>query len=293
MREQDMNRRIWNLVALSAALPLTNAGCVVIGVNGCWGGTVWTTEITEQRTLDATGLRSLEARTHNGHIRFAGQAAGATEATVTITKKAGGRTMAEAQAALDALDVFVEPTGADGQRIGWRWRGIKHSGWRADVSFDITAPRAIHLDAETHNGPIGVDDLSGKLRVVTHNGGINVASGGGELHAQTHNGRVDVAYSGDHATLTTHNGGIKADLAGCDQIDATVETHNGSVEVLIGDRFAADVECRTNNGSIRYDAPITNAHATRRRLSGRIGGGGGRLDVTTHNGGVRIRSTAG
>lgn len=288
-----MNGKIWTLLALTVSLPLTNAGCIVVGVNGCWGGTVWTAAETEQRTLVTAGLHALEARTHNGHIKFSGQPADTSEATVTITKKAGGRTAADAQAALEALEVFVEPVGADGQRIGWRWRGVKRLSWRASVSFDIIAPGNLNLDAQTHNGAIGVVGLTGELRVVTHNGGINVASGGGELYAETHNGRIEATYAGNKATLLTHNGGVKADLAGCEALDASVETHNGSVELVIGESFSADVNCRTHNGSIRCDAPITNAHVTRRQLSGTIGDGRGSLDVTTHNGSVRIKSTSG
>ena len=37
--------------------------------------------------------------------------------------KGGGITLDGAQDALDAIEVYVERTGNDTQRIGWKWRG--------------------------------------------------------------------------------------------------------------------------------------------------------------------------
>ena len=76
-------------------------------------------------------------------------------------------------------------------------------------------------------------------------------------------------------------------------LDGTITTHNGGVKVFVGANTSSNLDCRTHNGSIRCKAPLSDEHRSRRRLTGRLGGGDGELAVTTHNGGVRVDNTAG
>ncbi len=146
-----------------------------------------------------------------------------------MTKKAGGLTLADAERALEAIDVYVERTGADTQRIGWKWQGPKRSAWGARVSFDIRGPARLGFDGETHNGAVEITGVSEEVRVVTHNGPVNVESSGGRLYAETHNGKIVATYAGDDLTLTTHNGRVTADLNRCGAVTGSITTHNGSV----------------------------------------------------------------
>lgn len=288
--------RVRIMAAVAAVLSLASTGCIVVGVGGwsSWrGSTVWTEASTERIGFDAAGLGAVEVRTHNGSITFDGQPAGAGEAYVTVTKKAGGLTQDDAEEALEAIEVYVQRVGLDTQRIGWKWKGTKHAGWGARVSFDINAPGRLRVDGETHNGAITVRGIVGEVRVETHNGPVNVESSQGKLYAETHNGEIVATYAGDDVTLTTHNGRVVADLSGCGTIEGNITTHNGSIEVVVGADTATNLTCRTHNGSIRCDAPLETSRFSRRKLTARIGAGGGALDVTTHNGSVRIRKATG
>jgi len=282
---------------LIGLVPLLSTGCIVVGVGGwgwsCCGTTVWTEPVTEQLAIDTVDLKALEVRTHNGSIAFAGQGAQAGEAYVIVTKKAGGRTMADAEAAFEALDVYVEPTSGSTQRIGWRWKGIKHSNWGASVAFDIKAPGDIRFDGKTHNGRVEIDGLAGDVRVVTHNGPMNVTSAEGKLYGKTHNGKIVATYDGDDVKLITHNGRITADLSRCAVLGGTITTHNGSVEVVVGEDSSTSLTARTHNGSIECDVPLSSGRYSKCKLTGTIGTGQGTLDVITHNGSVRIRKSAG
>lgn len=285
------------LVCLSAVgvLLVSSTGCIVIGMGG-WpfgGSSVWTESTTGQIPIDTADLKALEVRTHNGSITFDAQPAGTTEAYVTVTKKAGGRTHADAEAAFESLEVYVKPAGSGTQRIGWKWKGIKRSNWGAHVSFEIKAPGDLRFDGETHNGSVDIEGIIGEVRLVTHNGPVTVESANGKLYAETHNGKVVAAYTGDEVTLLTHNGSISADLAQCAAVNGSITTHNGSVEVVVGENASANLECRTHNGAIKCDAPLDDFELSRRTLTGTIGSGEGNLDVTTHNGSVRIKKTTG
>lgn len=287
-----MNRRMAAYL-LAGVLPLAGTGCVVVS-SGSWGWSfgsrVWTEPVTGQLAIDTADVKAFEVRTHNGSINFEGQTAAGADASVTYTKKAGGRTMADAEAALAALDVFVEPVGNGTQRIGWRWKGGRKHHWSGCVSFEIAAPGDVRLDAVSHNGAVTVDGARGDVHTVTHNGELDVESAEGKLYAKTHNGRVGVSYAGDDLTLITHNGRVVADLDRCGSITGSITTHNGGVEVVVGPATSANLKCRTHNGSVRCNVPLSDMELSRSRLTGTIGTGDGCLDVTTHNGSVRIKS---
>lgn len=297
---------------------------------GCHA-TLWTQRVRETLPLGVEGLEALQVRTHNGAIKFRPLSDGDTNGTVAVSKKTGGFTLASAAAAMDALDVYVEP-GDDGTtRIGWRWDTVKRPGWAAKVSFKIEAPRNIGFNARTHNGPIeatgivgdvrlrthngriiagssveevrfqeqahggatGTAEITGNVRLVTHNGRINVHSTGGTLYARTHNGRIIASYGGDSVQLTTHNGRVSADLAACKTVEGTIHSHNGAIELVLGESTSAELRGRTHNGGIHCEVPISNVHITRRSITGTIGEGGGTLNLTTHNGSIRIKKPGG
>lgn len=286
-----MKVRNWLIGLTATVLPLTGTGCIVITAGG-WGfdgPKFWTTEQTEQIALDPAQLGSLSARTHNGAITFEG---GPGEAYVVATKKTGGVSAEDAEKAMEALEVFVEPAGS-GTKVGWRWKQPKSPFWRAHVSFEIKAPGHLDFTGETHNGPFKIAGVVGDVRVVTHNGSVNVAAEGGKLHAETHNGAVTVAYVGDDISILTHNGRISADLSGCTSVSGDLTTHNGGIEVLVGERLSALLQCRTHNGRITCNVPTNEVEISRRRLFARIGDGEGSLDIVTHNGSVRVKKDAG
>jgi hypothetical protein len=296
-KENTMSIRMENMgLVVGGALLLSNAGCVVVGV-GDWGwgscGTaVWTEPTTDRLSIDPAGLKAVKARTHNGAISLASQA-DTSEAYVIVTKKAGGRTQADAEAALAALEVYVEDSGPGTKLIGWRWTGEKKRNWGARVNYEIKAPSNVHFEGETHNGPIEVDGIAGEVKVVSHNGEINVRSTGEKLYAETHNGEVEVAYAGNDITVITHNGEVVADLGGCKAVSGSIATHNGGIELVLGDGTSTKLECQTHNGVIDCDTPLTRREISRRTLTGTVGTGDGNLAVTTYNGTVRIKRTIG
>lgn len=282
---------------LGSMLGLAGTGCIVVSSSGlsfgCSRAKVWTDPVTEEVAFDGAGLSELEVRTHNGTITFDGQPSGSTGGIVTVTMKAGGRSPEDAEVAFEAIDVIVERVGEDAQRIGWKWRGMKRPSWAARVSFDIKAPGQLSLNSKTHNGAVTISGVTGDLRAETHNGPVNVEARDGKLYAKTHNGRIVASYTGSDITLVTHNGAVTADLNQCETVAGDITTHNGGVEVVVGNDTSTTLDCRTHNGSIEVDVPIKQSKMTKRRLTGTIGSGDGNLNVTTHNGSVRIRPSAG
>ena len=276
---------------LAAVLSLGTSGCIVMG--GGWGGpTVWA-EATEILPIDPAGLESLVVRTHNGEITFAGQPEGASQPMVTAFKKGGGLTLGQAEEALAAIQVYVESGAAGVTKIGWRWTGAKWRHRRGQVSFEIKAPGRLDFDGETHNGGVEVVGVTGDVVIVTHNGDVNVDSANGKLRAETHNGALTIDYAGDDLKLTTHNGGIRADLGRCRSVGGSISTHNGGIKVGMSDTTSARLRCQTHNGRVSSKLPLNDAEISRSKVIGTIGQGGNDLTITTHNGGIQIKKSAG
>jgi hypothetical protein len=305
-----MRRRL--LICLTTtSFAMTATGCIVVHSGGDWWGwstCYWTDEVTEELAVDAAGFQTLNARTHNGPISYTGQSDAAAEPRIMVTKKGGGRSPAAAQEALEAIDVFVTPSGNGKLKVGWKWRnGIRHSGWNGYVGFEITGPAGVDVVGETHNGPVLVADAgsvradthngrieiegaAGDVRAITHNGSISIEATRGKLYAESHNGWIRLTTAADELSVVTHNGEVVADLAGCGALDGDIVTHNGAIEVVVGEATSADLRCETNNGSIKCNVPVSDLELTRHRLTGTIGSGKGRLDITTHNGGIQLRT---
>jgi len=297
-----MLKRSAATLACTLLAVLTNASCVI------GGSTVWTDPITQEMVLPTEQLSGLEVRTHNGGISYKGATDTNSAGKIVVTKKAGGKNTEDAEAALAALDVFVEPSSGGTTRIGWKWKQAKQSKWSANVSFEIEGPSQLTFDGKTHNGGIKVLAVNGDVTVRTHNGGIDVQSKGGELDAETHNGGITADHVGgtvdikahnggirlDHAgkavDVETHNGGITVDLARNPAPEAKIKTHNGKVTVLVSDNTSAELNLRTNRGGISCVLPVGNSEITKKTMKGRLGEGKGHLTVTTYNGGINIES---
>jgi|CXWL01.1.fsa_nt_gi DUF4097 and DUF4098 domain-containing protein YvlB len=286
----DKARCICALFGLSATLFFTS-GCVIVVSTGCdWDRSpeAWTEE-TVELPIDSAGLTALEVRTHNGAIEFTGQSGGAA-GSITIRKKAGGSSTADAQEAMAAIEIVSERSAGGEHKLAWRWKGDKKSRWVAAVTFAIHASGALRFDAQTHNGSVTASAVTGDAKLVTQNGKITVDSRDGKLHARTHNGSISATYSGPSVTLETHNGAIKADLRQSGSVRGDVTTHNGAIELSVGAGTAAELVAETVNGRVTCDAPITVGSVEKSRLEGKLGQGGDRLELTTHNGSISIKA---
>lgn len=273
-------------------LSLASTGCIVViaDVDGWDGKPRSKVTVSEERTFETTGVTGVEVETHNGTVSFDGQPNdGAGQ--VTITKIAYGSSTEEAEAAMNAIEVTVEPKG-DTVEMSWRWKTLKKRNWSADVSFAIKAPGRLNFDVETHNGEVKIGGANGGVEVETHNGEINVSASGPALEAETHNGAINAVFAGASIELSSHNGEVVADLSRCSAVTGSVTSHNGGVRVSVGKSTSADLEARTNNGGIDCDAALTDMKKTKGSLDGKLGTGGGKLEIETRNGAIAIKSAS-
>ena len=145
------------------------------------------------------------------------------------------------------------------------------------VSFEIFAPRRVDVDLSTENGPLSVEDITGRIRLDAQNGPLSLESVGGDVRAHAQNGPL-------HVTLA----GARWEGVGLD-----AETQNGPLVLEVPDGYNAELETGTVNGPMDIGFPVTVQGrigvGSRRRITTTLGSGGPTIRAVTTNGPAVIR----
>ena len=159
-----------------------------------------------------------------------------------------------------------------------------------NVKYQVKVPRNAALDIETVNGGVRLAGTHGKATVETTNGALTIDGVHGNLHLETTNGSISVARSAGAVEAETTNGAIEVELTEVpDGSDLVFETTNGGVTVRLPRDNRVSLDAATSNGRVSSDFDVDGADSkSKRRLSGDINGGGGKLRVRSTNGSVTI-----
>jgi hypothetical protein len=159
-----------------------------------------------------------------------------------------------------------------------------------NVKYRLRVPRDSKLDVQTVNGGLRLAGTRGDAVMETTNGGIEIEKAEGRLELETTNGAIQVADSAGSVSATTTNGGIDIELHDVsDGDDMRFSTTNGGVTLRLPRNARLSLDAAVSNGRVTSDFEVAGAdQRNRRRLSGDINGGGGRVVVRTTNGGVAI-----
>lgn len=182
-------------------------------------------------------------------------------------------TAAEAKTLLSRLQLatsgpVISATGGDNPLAD-------HQGYA--VSFEMYVPRRIDVDLTSHNGPISLKGIEGRLRFKTHNGPLDVQDLAGDVEGSTHNGPIHAVLSGNTWR------GQKLDLS----------TYNGPLAVKLPPNYSAQFESSRNWGPLSLNYPLTNKSGDKKQIVATLGSGGPLVRITTKNGPVSISETSG
>jgi DUF4097 and DUF4098 domain-containing protein YvlB len=245
-------------------------------------------ERTVQLSAPLSPGSGFAARTHNGSITIAG--ADVTDCNVTATITARAITEEDAKELAERTTVKLEPFGDKlTAKIDKPTLLVNKS---VSVSLDVQVPNRTDLELTTHNGSIRVTDITGRLNATTHNGKVTAEQISGTTELHTHNGSVICREISGDTQLKTHNGGIKVYYSETapSVCNISLITYNGGIELATPSDFSGDVDASTHNGSINTELPITvKGKVSRRKLTGTIGAGQGKLHLSTHNGSIKLR----
>lgn len=144
-------------------------------------------------------------------------------------------------------------------------------GVSIEVRYHVRAPKGAKVTVSNTNGLVTLTALSGTTEAHTTNGGVRGTDMRGAVEAET------------------TNGGVTIDFAAVDR-DVKLSTTNGGVTIGLPDSAKASVVATCTNGGISVTGvKMEISEQSRRRVEGKMNGGGANVELHTTNGGVRIR----
>ncbi|MCU1383485.1 MAG: hypothetical protein JWL71_2182 [Acidobacteria bacterium] len=143
-----------------------------------------------------------------------------------------------------------------------------------EVRYHVRAPKNAVVNITNTNGQVVLNALAGKVSARTTNGAVKGTNLTGGVDGESTNGSVSI----DMASV------------GSDRI--ALETTNGSVTLMLPETAKATVTASVTNGGINVGAldHFDVTEKSRRRLEGKMNGGGTAVELQTTNGSIRLRS---
>jgi DUF4097 and DUF4098 domain-containing protein YvlB len=258
-----MKLRLWLAAPLLAA-SLASTGCDIVTADlRAEESAQW------QKTYQLDPKGRVEISNVNGKISVEPSTGNTVD--VRAIRKARGATSESAKAALERVSIVEDVTSS---RIRIETKHARTSGFMtgsAQVEYIVRVPAGADVKFSTVNGGVEVTGLDGHVVAETTNGGVTTRDVAGQLEASTTNGGLDI----DLRRMP--EGGVK------------LECVNGGISVRIPRDAKATINASVVNGGIDTGGlSIDSVESSRRRLDGRLNGGGPRLDVNGVNGGISL-----
>jgi hypothetical protein len=204
----------------------------------------------------------------NGGVSVSGWDRDSVHVIVKISARAGS----DEEARDLAGQIRIERDGGELSAEGPASR--RYASWQ--VSYEIYAPARSDLRLSTMNGPVQVEDVTGRMDLDVHNGPLSLQHLGGEVRARAQNGPLHVELMG------TRWDGVGLDAS----------TQNGPVVLEVPEGYNAELETGTVNGPMEFGFPVTvqgRFGGRNRRLTTRLGSGGPQIRAVTTNGPAVLR----
>jgi DUF4097 and DUF4098 domain-containing protein YvlB len=218
-------------------------------------------------SLSANGRVSLD--NVNGNVEITGW--NRSEVQIDAVKQARD------QQRLDEAQIEIE-AGSDYVKIHTQYPHDRSNNNPASVRYTLHVPQNARLD-----------------QISLVNGSLTVQKVEGEVDAKLVNGKAHISDLSGEASISSVNGGIEANYTSLNNVrEIRLKSVNGSIELGLPGSPNAEVKASTVNGSIKSDFPLTvQGSFSGRSLSGTLGGGGTRIELSNVNGSMHIGSGRG
>jgi hypothetical protein len=258
-----MKLRLWLAAPLLAA-SLASTGCDIVTADlRADESAQW------QKTYQLDPKGRVEISNVNGKIQVTPSTGNAVEVIAQKTAKAA--TTEAAKEALDKVEIREEVSPSS---ISIATKLPRGGGWFSggtQVKYVVRVPAGAEVKFTTVNGGVDVSGLAGRITAETTNGGVVARDISGTIEASTTNGGVDVELT------KLADGGAK------------LECTNGGLKLALPSDSKATISASVTNGGIDASGLTIDAtQSSRRRLEGKMNGGGAPVHIEGTNGGIRI-----
>ncbi|MBB4891338.1 hypothetical protein FHS39_000338 [Streptomyces olivoverticillatus] len=189
-----------------------------------------------------------------------------------------------------------------------KWFDVK--GWRRSVTVTLSVPTATRVEVGVVGATAVVSGISGATEVRGVSGDTTLVGVSGPVRADTVSGRLEAqalggelrfnSVSGDLTLIESTAPAVKADSVGGDmtvdlaadarQPSLALTTVSGEIAIRLPQPVDAEVDANTTTGAVSCafeDLRISGQWGAK-RITGRLGSGGGQLKLTTVSGAVAL-----
>jgi len=177
---------------------------------------------------------------------------------------------------------------------------VTTSGTRGELEIDVgsgvvqVTKATGELSVNTGSGAVTASEVRGESISIETGSGEVSASGlrSNELSIHTGSGNIEATgLTAPQVSLQTGSGSVVADLSG-EVWNVNVETGSGDITLRVPPTLAAEVDIETSSGEIETDFEVAVTRHARDHMTGRIGEGGGKIDIETGSGGIKLVKNA-
>jgi Putative adhesin len=148
------------------------------------------------------------------------------------------------------------------------------------------------IHANSASGTVTVSDIKGDVRISALSGSTQIIKPGGRVEASTASGSVDV--EGATSDVKAHAASGRVNVQGNPGASSywDLKTASGSVQLGVPANASFHLAAEAVSGEIKADIPIVVEEQGKHSLRARVGSGnGGRIEVHTVSGEIRLRAT--
>jgi hypothetical protein len=147
------------------------------------------------------------------------------------------------------------------------------------------------IHASSTSGSVTVSNIKGDVRISALSGSTQVTKPGGRVDANTGSGTVQV--QGATRDVKAHAGSGRVDVQGDPGASSywDLKTVSGMVQLGVPASANFHLSAEAVSGQIKADVPIVIEEQGKHSLRARIGNGGGRVEVHTVSGEIRVQGT--
>lgn len=139
-----------------------------------------------------------------------------------------------------------------------------------EVEFAVRVPKGVRFVARTVNGSVEAKALHSDLEAYTVNGDVKLSTTGA-AHAETVNGSI-------------------TGMVGNRMRDLRFSTVNGNITLGLPPAPNAKIRAKTVHGQISTNLRLpVRQHFASHTMNGKVGSGGGEVDISTVNGSIHLR----
>src|SRR5438067_3732795 len=147
------------------------------------------------------------------------------------------------------------------------------------------------VQVSSASGSVTIANIKGDARVHVVSGVIRISQPGGRVDGSTTSGEVEIQGAAKDVTAHSITGRVYVQGNPGDQGYWNLRTTSGGVQISVPPSANFRLSAEAVSGEIRTDVPIVVEEQGKHSLRARLGSGGGRVEVHTVSGEIRVSGT--